>query len=794
MIGKTISHYKILEKLGEGGMGVVYKAQDTKLKRTVALKFLTPHTLGSDEEKARFVREAQAAAALDHPNICTVYEIDEAEEQTFISMAYIKGQSLKDRIESGPLKLDEAIGIAIQVGQGLQEAHERKIVHRDIKSANIMITDKDQIKIMDFGLAKIGKGELITKQGTTLGTVAYMSPEQAKGEEVDHRTDIWSVGVLLYEVISGRRPFRGDYDQAVLYSILNEEPEPITALRTGVPMELERIVNKCLEKEPSDRYQHADELIADSGRLKKELKSGVIPSRKVVRSETPRKRFQSFVVPGILLFIAILMVAGYFLFDRILQTGKSEIETISKMKWEKSIAVLPFEDLSSRKDQEYFCVGMTEDIITKLSRVEELKVISRASAMRYKNTDKDIKKIGKELGVETILEGSIRKEKNNIRITAQLINVEDGFHLWADNYDRRLESVFEVQDEVSKAIAEAMKVKLTPKTLEAFKTGQPKSIEAYEYCLKGTHFISSKYVISNQEKDFQAALRMFEKAIEIDPNYALAYAGLVWAYESHFVITGDERDRDLVLKNSEISYELDPNLAQTNAAMGWSYYTRGEYDKTYQSYKRALEINPNVSEINHIVGLFFRHLGLYPQAIKYHSRSTEIDPFLIWSQGDLARSFLRTGEFEKSTVHFKKALEIAPNSVSYLCSYVNLLIMMKKHAEAEEILARAEKINPGYSGIPYCKALLLAAKGQKDKALALGKDEAIYSLLGMKDEAIKYINDVITECGEKERYSYLSLINNPFYEDLYGDARFKEIVKKQKKKYEERLKKYGELK
>jgi len=656
-----------------------------------------------------------------------------------------------------------------------------------------MITGKGQVKIMDFGLAKIGKGELITKEGTTLGTVAYMSPEQAQGEKVDHRADIWSLGVLLYEMITGRRPFRGDYDQAVVYSILNEEPEPITALRTGVPMELERIVKKCLEKEPSDRYQHAVDLIVDLARLKKELKSGVTPSSRIVSSETPRKNFQPYMVPGILLLIAIVTVAGYFLFDRNPQTGKPEVETISKMKWKKSIAVLPFADLSSQKDQEYFCVGMTEDIITKLSRVEELKVISRTSAMRYKNTDKSIKKIGKELGVETILEGSIRKEKNNIRITAQLINVKDGFHLWADNYDRRLESVFEVQDEVSKAIAEALKVKLTPKTLQAFKTGQPKNFEAYEYSLKGTHFISSKYVISHQEKDFQAALRMFEKAIGIDPNYALAYAGLVWAYESHFVITGNERDRDLVLKNSEISYRLDPNLAQTNAAMGWSYYARGKYDKAYQSYKRALEINPNVSEINHIVGLFFRHLGLYPQAIKYHSRSIEIDPFLIWCQGDLARCFMRTGEFEKSEVHFRKALKIDPNSASYLCSYANLLIMMKEYNKAEEILARVEKINPGYSSIPYYKGLLLAAKGEKDKALTLGKDEAIYSLLGMKDEAINYINDVIKEGSEKEQYSYLSLINNPLYEDLYDDARFKELIKKQKKKYDERLNKYGEL-
>ncbi|MEE9167431.1 MAG: serine/threonine-protein kinase [Candidatus Neomarinimicrobiota bacterium] len=275
-IGKTISHYRILQKLGEGGMGIVYKAEDTKLKRTAALKFLAPHMVGSKEEKTRLIHEAQAAAALDHPNICTVHEIDEVEGQTFIAMAYIDGESLKERIESGPLKLDQAVDIAIQIAEGLQEAQEKGIVHRDIKSANIMLTEKDQVKIMDFGLAKLGGRTKITKTGTTVGTVAYMSPEQARGEEIDHRTDIWSLGVILYEMVTGQLPFKGDYEQAVIYSILNEEQEPITGLRTAVPLELERIVNTSLEKEPSERCQHADDLAVDLKKLKKDLESGRI--------------------------------------------------------------------------------------------------------------------------------------------------------------------------------------------------------------------------------------------------------------------------------------------------------------------------------------------------------------------------------------------------------------------------------------------------------------------------------------------------------------------------------------
>ena len=295
MIGKTVLHYRIIDELGRGGMGVVYKAEDTRLKRTVALKFLTPQALGSEEEKTRLVHEAQAAAALSHANICTVYEIDEAEGSdksgmyTFIAMEYVEGRNIREKIESGPLKLDEILDIAIQVAEGLNEAHEKGIFHRDIKSTNIMVTDKGRVKIMDFGLAKLSGKTKLTKTGMTMGTAAYMSPEQARGERVDHRTDIWSFGIMLYEMITGQLPFKGEYEQAMVYSIMNEEPEPVTGLRTGVPMELERVVNKALAKIPDERYQHADELIVDLKQFKKTQKSGTIPPEEISPTEIPRK-------------------------------------------------------------------------------------------------------------------------------------------------------------------------------------------------------------------------------------------------------------------------------------------------------------------------------------------------------------------------------------------------------------------------------------------------------------------------------------------------------------------------
>lgn len=418
--------YKILAELGRGGMGVVYKAKDTRLKRVVALKFLPAELTQDKESKKRFVQEAQAAAALEHPNICTVYEVDESDDQTFIAMSYIESQSLKDKLKDGPLDVEEAKDITLQVADGLKEAHEKGIVHRDIKPANIMLTKKGQAKITDFGLAKLSWGADLTKPATLIGTVAYMSPEQAKGEEVDHRTDIWSIGAMLYEMLTNERPFKNDKEHALIHEILNEEPELITSLRPDIPLYIEEVVHKALKKDVGSRFQTMNDLI-------KNLK-------------------QPF--PIIL------------------------------PKAECSIVVLPFEDMSPNKDNEYFSDGLTEEIITDLSQIHELCVISRNSSMALKGTKKNTKTIGRELNIQYVLEGSVRKAGNKLRITAQLIDARTDVHLWAKKYGGTMDDVFDIQEKVSRSIVDALKLELTPAEQKKLSEKTTDDVRAYECYLK----------------------------------------------------------------------------------------------------------------------------------------------------------------------------------------------------------------------------------------------------------------------------------------------------------------------
>jgi len=602
LIGGTTfaGRYQIIEELGRGGMGVVYKAQDTKLKRTVALKFLPPELTHVSEVKERFMREAQAAAALDHPNICTVHEFDEAEEKTYISMAYIEGQSLRKKIESGPLELDEALNIATQVAEGLQEAHNREVVHRDIKSANIMVTEKGQSKVMDFGLARMTGGTLVTKEGTTMGTVAYMSPEQARGEEVDHRTDIWSFGVVLYEMFSGQLPFKGEHDQAVVYSILNEKPDPITNLSSEIPMSIDQVVGKALEKNPDERYQNLEDLLDDL----RSISEGIVPEgvKARLRKAKLRRRKRAILYAGAAGLIIIMAVIALTLF-----TGRAEAID--------SIAVLPFENLTGDSEQEFFVDSATDELIGQLAQISGLRrVISRTTVMEYKGVEKSLPEIARELNVDAVVEGTVYQVGENVRIRVQLIDaLPEERNLWAETYDRAKTDVLVMYSEMARAIADKTRVNLTAEETTRLSSARQVNPKAYDAYIQGR---SHWYRLTAQ--DLETALGDFELALQIDPNYALAHTGvaLVWVGRNQMNLAPRSEAVPLAMAAAEKAVELDNTLAEAHYALAlirtWSEW---DWEGAETAFQRAIELNPNFPDVRAYYSHFLAHMGRTDEAL-----------------------------------------------------------------------------------------------------------------------------------------------------------------------------------
>ncbi|MEJ2613516.1 MAG: protein kinase [Ignavibacteriaceae bacterium] len=654
MIGQNISHYKIIDKLGEGGMGEVYKAEDIKLKRIVALKFL-PVSFASDEEaKKRFIHEAQSASALDHNNICTVYEIGETENnQLFIAMAYYEGETLDAKIEKGLFESGEAIKIIHQICNGLYKAHKNQIVHRDIKPANIFITNEGIVKILDFGLAK-GKGQSrLTQIGTTVGTIAYMSPEQARGEKVDQRSDIWSLGVVIYEMLTGTVPFNADYDQATIYSILNDQPD-----FNKLPAEFVPILEKLLSKSPDNRYESVKELISDLESLGNESGNEKEYSFASMRSAGINSKTKVITAS---ISILVLILAALF-YSNIINSNKSPDNPALPER--KMIVVLPFENLGPPEDA-YFAQGMREEISNKLASLGSIGVISRNSAEKFANSNKSTKEIGKELGVDYILEGTVQWAKNSnksnrIRIIPQLVRVSDDINIWSDSYDRIIDDVFEIQNEIAQSVVDKLGIKILPGQTV---TGPPptKNINAYDYYLKALPFHYGPTTGDN----LKTCIKLYEKAIELDTNFAAAYAQISIAYMGLFKWYWD-RD-SLNLKKSSIylkkAKEIDPDIAEVHLSQFFYYaWFTNDREKVFQELKKVLEIQPNNAEALWQISGFYYREGKIDLSKECDQKSMQLDPLNARYPWGIGLDYQIRRDYESAEKYLKRAIELSPNS------------------------------------------------------------------------------------------------------------------------------------
>jgi len=679
VIGHLISHYRVLEQIGAGGMGVVYKAQDTALERTVALKFLPPELTRDPSAKERLIREARAAAKLSHPNICTVYEIGEHEGQPFIVMECVDGVTLKEKIRSGVLDLDGAVKTATEIADGLSHAHENGIVHRDIKPANIMLTPRGQAKIMDFGIAKSMGGTQLTKGRSTVGTVAYMSPEQTRGEGVDGRTDIWSLGAVLYEMLTGEQAFKGDYEQAVIYSILNEDPKPLRALRKEVPPGLEEILVRCLAKDRAERYGSAARLAADLRELRGEsgarkVGPGLDAARVLPRGKLGRRFWAAVAV--------LIVAAGAYL-------GRSLLPSEKAVPERKMLVVLPFENLGSPED-EYFADGVTEEITARLAGIHGLGVIARTSSIQYKKTDKTVRQIGEELGVGYILEGTIRWQRTSggkwrVRVTPQLVQVADGTHLWANVYEEDLKDIFQVQMDVAEDVARALHITLLDSERDAIGRIPTRNLDAYRAYLRGQSLYWN--ITDIFEENYKLAIQMFERAVELDPGFALAYASLSQVH-SFLYNTGFDRTeerRSWAKSSVDRALELEPGLPEAHLALGYYYYwCERDYGRAIQEFETAEEGLPEDPRVLEAFTYVLRRQGKYEEAARKLKKAFELSPRSADLAGSLAYAYTALRRYSDAERYCSISISLMPDQVSDYIGRALIFVLWKGDTEAAE--------------------------------------------------------------------------------------------------------------